>query len=155
FHATRADVATVMKTAGALSGDTGRSSLRGGLLAMQIAISLVLLVSAGLLIRGVTEVRDRDLGFRPVGIDIVSFDLPASYDSTRIASFARELMSQRETFGVSELAFAENAPLDRGSQTRIRLPGEPSNRVHLPWVVEMTPGTLGLLGMPIVAGRDL
>src|SRR5262249_52633880 len=63
FHATRADVTTVIKAAGALSGDTGRSTLRGGLLATQIAISVVLLASAGLLIRGLTSVRDRDLGF--------------------------------------------------------------------------------------------
>ena len=155
FHATRADVSTVIKAAGPVSGDTGRSTLRGGLLAMQIAISFVLLVSAGLLIRGVTAVRDRDLGFKPAGIDIVSFDLPASYDSTRIAAFTRQLMSQREAFGVSDIAFVESAPLDRGSQARVRLPGEPSSRVHLPWSVEMTPGTLGLLGTPIIAGRDL
>lgn len=155
LHATRADVSTVFKGGGAAARGGRRISLRSALLAVQIAVSVVLLVNAGLLIRSLEFGRDHDIGFQPAGVTTVAVTLPASYDSARMASFARGVMDQRTTFGTPKVAFVREAPLDRGQVSRIRLPGEAERVVHMPWIVEMSPGTLGLLGMPLVAGRDL
>jgi putative ABC transport system permease protein len=73
----RHDLADVLKatgggSAGAAFGERARSLLVGG----QIAISVVLLVGAGLLLRTVADLQGRDLGFRPAGLLTASVPLP-------------------------------------------------------------------------------
>src|SRR5262249_23348680 len=93
LHATRQEMSAVLQ-----AGDDGsaaaqsRVSLRGALLATQIAISLLLLVNAGVLVRGIQNGRDHDPGFAAHGVTLLSFDLPASQDPARTWSFSRELM---------------------------------------------------------------
>ncbi len=154
LHATRADVATATK-GGAEAMRTGRLSLRSHLLAVQVAVSVVLLVNAGLLIRSLESGRDRDIGFRTAGVSAISVTLPASYDSARTAAFARGLMSANSSFGATSVAFVQDVPLDEGRRGRIRLPGESEQDARAPWILEMSPGTLGLLDLPLAAGRDL
>ena len=156
LHATRQDVSSVLK-----SGDDGgarsrtRVSLRGSLLAIQIAISLLLLMNAGMLVRGIQNGRDHDPGFSAKGVTLLSFDLPASYDPARTWSFSRELMDNTRTLKSASIAFASDAPLDRGRMTRYRLPSDPAAREYDAWVVGMSVNFLDVLGMPIVAGRDI
>ena len=156
LHATRQDVSSVLK-----SGDEGavrsrsRWSLRGGLLATQIAVSLLLLVNAGVLVRGIQHGRDHDPGFSARDVTLLNFELPASYDPARTWSFSRQLMESSRSIDGASIAFANDAPLDNGRMTRFRLPSDPAAREYDAWVVDKSPGFLGLLGIPIVAGRDI
>jgi len=156
LNATRQDVSSVLKTGDDTSrGARSRWSLRGSLLAIQIAISLVLLVNAGVLVRGIQHGRDHDPGFTTHGVALLSFDLPASYDPAQTWSFSRQLMENSQSIDGATIAFASDAPLDNGRMTRYRLPSDPAGREYDAWVVNMSKGTLALLGMPIVAGRDI
>src|SRR5207245_10058499 len=71
LHATRADTARFL-------GGGDRLTLRGALLAAQVAISVVLLVTAGLMARGIQRARSQDPGFAIKDVSVISFDLPAS-----------------------------------------------------------------------------
>jgi predicted permease len=156
LHATREDVSSVLKSADdGAARSRSRWSLRGSLLAIQIAISLLLLVNAGVLVRGIQHGRDHDPGFVARGVTLLSFDLPASYDPARTWAFSRQLMDDSRSMDGARIAFASDAPLDQGRMTRYRLPGDPAAREYDAWVVGMSRGLLDVLGMPIVAGRDI
>jgi predicted permease len=154
LHATRSGVSAVLKSGPEATGrSSSRPSLRGTLLAIQIAISLLLLVNAGVLIRGIQRGRESDLGFRLHGVTILSFDLPASYVPARIASLTRRLMAETRSIGGPAIAFSNSAPLDRAQFVRFRLPSEPTKQAHIATAIDISNGFLDLLGIPIVAGR--
>ena len=156
LHATREDVSSVLRSADDWAARSrSRWSLRGSLLAIQIAISLLLLVNAGVLVRGIQHGRDRDPGFSARGVTLLSFDLPASYDPARTWAFSRQLMDDSRSMDGARIAFASDAPLDQGRMTRYRLPNDAAAREYDAWVVGMSRGFLDVLGMPIVAGRDI
>jgi predicted permease len=155
LHATRAGVSAVLKSGPAPEErSSSRVSLRGTLLAIQIAISLLLLVNAGVLVRGIQRGRESDLGFRSHGVTMLSFDLSASYVPARISAFSRQLMTETRAVGGPTIAFSSSAPLDRSQFVRFRLPGESTKQNHVATAVGISNGFLDLLGIRIVAGRD-
>ena len=85
----------------ALKGEEGgrrsrKSPLRAGLVAMQVAISLVLLVGAGLLLRSVLAARATNLGFKPNDILSLAVDTSAAgYDSGARENFSAASDRQR------------------------------------------------------------
>jgi predicted permease len=156
LHATRAGVSAVLKSGPAPEeGSSSGVSLRGTLLAIQIAISLLLLVNAGVLVRGIQRGRESDLGFRSHGVTTFSFDLSASYVPARISAFSRQLMTETRAAGGPTIAFSSSAPLDRSAFVRFRLPGESAKQNHVATALGISNGFLDLLGIRIVAGRDL
>src|SRR5262249_6817142 len=72
LHATRADVASVLRAGEpGTGGSASNARLRGLMLGVQIAITLMLLVDAGLLVRGIQRGRDLDAGFRISGVAVL------------------------------------------------------------------------------------
>ncbi|HEV2448396.1 MAG TPA: ABC transporter permease, partial [Candidatus Sulfopaludibacter sp.] len=71
IHATRGNLNAAMQTS------PRRFVLRSILLAVQVAISVVLLAGTGLLTRGIQQARTQDLGFRVDGLASVSLEFPA------------------------------------------------------------------------------
>jgi predicted permease len=156
LHATRADVSGVLRSgAEPMSRSSSRPSLRGGLLAIQIAISLLLLVNAAVLVRGIERGRGSDLGFRSRGITILSFDVPASDLPEQTRAFAGQLMSESRSASGPAIAFVSVPPLDRAQYSRFKLPGESARQNHLAATIDISSKTLELLAIPVVAGRDL
>ena len=156
LHATRADVSGVLKSGPEpLSRSSARPSLRGSLLAIQIAISLLLLVNAAVLVRGIERGRGSDLGFRSRGITVVSFDAPASDRPEQTRAFSRQLMSEIRSASGATLAFVSDPPLDRAQYARFKLPGDPTKENRVAATMDISTRTLELLAIPVVAGRDL
>ena len=85
LRATRPNLASEMKgDAPSVSSAGRRWSLRDGLVAAQTAITLVLLVAAGLLTRSILEARRVDVGFHPAGVAALGVDLGLiGYDEAR------------------------------------------------------------------------
>jgi hypothetical protein len=96
LHATRMSVTGELK-----EGSSGsRLRLRSTLLGVQVAVSVILLVSAGHMMRGVQQASKRNPGFTVSNVSVVSFDLPAnSYDAPRIRSLVAELQAGLRTRG--------------------------------------------------------
>src|SRR5207247_8282198 len=81
LHATRVSVAGAMKE----QPFGSRLRLRSVLLGAQVALSVVLLVAAGLMTRGVRHASKRNPGFEVNNVSVISFELPAnSYNPGRI-----------------------------------------------------------------------
>jgi hypothetical protein len=92
LHATHGDVNRALKQEPLLRST--RLSLRGVLLFVQVALSVTLLVAAGLLVRVVQHVGNHDLGFVADDVSVVSVDLPASaYAGPRTDAFTRQLVA--------------------------------------------------------------
>jgi predicted permease len=132
--------------------------LRRFLLATQVALSVVLLVGAGLMLEGVRHARSEDPGFAIADVSVISFEFPArDYDAQHTRPFYVQLSEDLksapdfESFGL-----AVREPLARNHyQTPLRLAGESKDRARIVEFQEVTPGYFDVLRIPIVAGRTL
>ena len=154
LHATRVDVASALKNGTAAM--RSRLPLRTVLLAVQVAVTVVLLTSAGLLLRGVAQARTLDLGFTMDEVGVVTIDLPAfAYDNTRAAALLNELRTAVRDVGLQSLAFTTNEPLGGYHfQTGMRLSSEGEEMTRPVEFIEVTPGYFDVLGLRLMAGRD-
>jgi predicted permease len=148
-----------------LSGARGsRGGRRGGLsrsllLSGEVALSLVLLMGAGLLFGTLRSIRTTDLGFSPERVERFRLSLPDSrYDTPAAMRFLEEL--ERRLQALPEVAVAGTAfgaPLSSGSiNTSVNLLDRdevaPPDRPNLD-VRPASPGYREALGIPLVRGR--
>jgi len=149
LHGTRGAISVALKG--------GRLRLRGMLLAVQVAISVVLLTNAALLVRGIQRAEETDLGFDVKNVSVLSLELPASqYGGARSAALTWELEAAlRGARDVPAWALAMTAPLG-GSHftTSFQLPEEGARMLQID-KNEVSPGYFDALGIPLVAGRKL
>lgn len=156
LHATRQDLSTAAKGDG---GGLIRKAARGGLLrstlvSVQVAMCMVLLLAAGLLIRGLYRAQTVDPGFEMKGITQAEFNLPSQgYSTEKAQAFQRELVARVQALpGVDEVEQAQATPLGSQRMHTILTPqGETQVRRFEFNVV--SPGFFTMLGMPIVRGR--
>ena len=133
-----------------------RLPLRTVLLAVQVAVTVVLLTSAGLLLRGVAQARTLDLGFTMDDVGVVTIELPAfAYDNTRAAALLNELRTAVRDVGLQSFAFTSLEPLsEMHFQTGMRLASESEQMTRPVQFIEVTPGYFDVLGLRLMAGRD-
>ena len=144
---------------GARAG-SGRGRLRSVLVAAQIALSMVLLVAAGLFVRTLRTSLATDHGFDPSGVLAVELNLRLSgHDETRGRAFYAELLERLEGAPeVESAALASIVPLGLGwDQTRAQVPGHesPDESGFVVGFNLVTPGYFHTLDMPLLAGRPL
>jgi putative ABC transport system permease protein len=105
-----------------------RSILRNALVAAQIALSVVLLVSAGLLTRSLAALSRVNPGFDPSHVLTLQFRLPAAKYKTEAqisTMFTRALVEMRAVPGVQDAALVRAAPLNGNGETfPYYLPGQ-------------------------------
>ena len=108
----------------------GRSRLRHGLVVVEVALSLVLVLSAGLLMRSFVSIVRVDLGFSPDNLLVVGVAFPpgrytAPPERHRFYSSARDGIASLP--GVQGVAASTGLPpLDRGAEAAVELPGTPA-----------------------------
>ena len=108
LQATRIDVAAWLTTGDRDSG--GRSRLQLSLLAAQVALSVVLLIGAGLFNRSLQAVRRSDVGIDLANVLLVEPSLDvAGFDSSRVREIIESAVAiARRTPGVSHVTLAQN-----------------------------------------------
>ena len=132
--------------------------LRSALLAIQTALSIILLVSAGLLIRGVQrQAGTFDPGFTFDGVTAVSFLLPEGvYDRARATALFDQIGQEIRSLSIESAAFAAYDPFTRfRGGTMFHLPGESPQQSRPVFYVNVSPQYFQLLGLPLKAGRYL
>ena len=155
------DLASSMKMESAgVVGGRGRTWVRSGLVLMQVSLSFILLVGAGLLMQSLLKVRTASPGFTTRGVQYTAVDLvSAGYDITRAETFRQALLDRvRALPGVEFAAFARMTPLSYGSfsSSSIAVDGYQPPSEESPTVEydEIGPDYLVTMGIPLVAGRE-
>jgi predicted permease len=109
-------VPALKEASGAVSATPRRTRVRQGLVVAQMALSLMLLVSAGLFLRTLRNAQNVDPGFSARHGLFASIDLlPGGYDAVRGSALFRELLARtREIPAVQAATLAQRVPLDLG-----------------------------------------
>jgi len=138
----------------------GSQRLRGTLVVAEVALSLTLLVGAGLLIRSFLRLQDVDTGFRPEGVLTMRISLPsekyAKIEQNR--TFFRELLAQiRRLPGVDAAGGATGLPLSgagwSGTTTLDSQAVQPQDASPEADQRPVFPGYFEALAIPLVRGR--
>jgi predicted permease len=147
----------------ALKDETGadtrrkrRLNLRGGLVVAQVAISLVLLICAGLFARSLQELQAADPGFRVENGLALSFELePQGYDKTRGEAFMGQLLERVAALpGVRSVSAVNYLPLGQHDvSAAVFAPGR-EQRVEEPGLQIISLNYFGTMGMALLRGRD-
>jgi macrolide transport system ATP-binding/permease protein len=143
-----------------LSWGRRRSWLRGGLVAMQVALSSILLVTAGLTIRSLQHTEALGPGFDPNQALTLSVDLGLQgYDEARGRNFYHQLMQATRTLpGVKSVGLIRSLPLGlEYSTTGVYPDGRPephANAMPSACYESTSPGYFAAMGIPLMAGRD-
>lgn len=159
---TRSDLADALKQGLGKSGsDTGGNRTRSGLVIAEVALSLVLLVGAGLMIRTLGILRAVNPGFDPHGVLSMTLALPMSkYPSPpeQAAFYQRMLERVRALPGVDAAGVVTSLPMMGGSTQPIAIDGQPvvaqSEQPEVA-VRVIAPGYLATMRIPVVRGRDV
>jgi len=158
----RSDIGEVLKQAGRGEGRAvvGQRIL-ATLVVAEVALSLILLVSAGLLLRSFARLQSVDLGFVAAGLVAIPIRLPEeSYaDSARVGAFYEALLERvRRLPGVAGAAAVSSAPFAGPNSGNVFHPeGRPvpaADQVPDADYRVITPGYLRTLGIGLVRGRD-
>jgi predicted permease len=176
LHAGRVDLTHALKEATRGSTGSGQQArTRRMLVVTEFALSLVLMIAAGLLLRSFWDLLNVQLGFHPENVISVRTRLPYPNDPkldkyktpAQLSPFVREILRRAKTLqGVEEAASGDTAsiPLDQ-SQRQLEVLGDgqfivtfegretPSDQ---PTVIErtgVTPEYFHLMGIPLLRGR--
>jgi putative ABC transport system permease protein len=152
--ATRLDVLPILKEEGTTAtGSRGPARLRRALVVVQVALSLTLLVIAGLFLQSLSRTLRVDPGFDPHGLAVVGVDtglLP--YTGERRADFAARFLERASGLsGVTSVAAADVLPLG-GVRYSATLRSESSTSASVS-LVQTSPAYFDTLALPIVRGR--
>jgi predicted permease len=159
--ASRPEVISSLKDAGPRRrGGRRRLDLRDGLVVVQMALSVVLVVGAALLVRTVQNLREVDIGFDQRGVLLATVDVEARrYDAARRVAFFESLLERvRALPGVEGATLATTVwPNPAGARwDGLRLEGftGPEDDVAFD-VNRVGPDYFGTLGVPVIQGRPL
>jgi predicted permease len=151
-----------LKAGGAAGTERSQHRLRSGFVITQVALTLVLLVVSGLLIRVVTRYRHVDLGFDPAHILAVQLDLSRDRYQGRDmqTDFYRPLEDRVSHLpGVRAAGLISLLPIEQyGSNSDIHIAGQPAYPPNQEMLAEnriVSNGYFDVFGIPLHAGRKL
>ena len=145
-----------LKDQGRAAGPHAHGRLSSGLVIVQVALSFVLLVAAGLFVQTFTEIATRPLGFQPEQVTVVSMDSGRTgiAADARLPEFERARDAVRAVPGVAEAALSFITPFTGGFTPPLNISGVPDFEGRLSGNL-ISAGWFTALGTPVIAGRDL
>jgi predicted permease len=160
LRAARLDLVSDLKNASTTPrGSRRRWTLRDGLVVAQVAVTVLLLVSAGLLMRSLYAAQRADVGFRSAGLAMVSVDTGMlRYDDARSRQFFEEILERlRQRPDVEQVALASRVPFSLNyNSTNIAVPGHQTAPDEMgPSIssARVSPDYFATLGIGVLQGR--
>jgi len=158
MRAGRSDVNDALKEGGRHDGAIGVGTRRL-LIVCEVALSLVLLMDAGVMIQSLLALRYGDTGFDPNNVLTMNMRLvDARYPSSaqRSSFFHDALQRIRALPGVAAAGTIDDLPLEPGSSQTLALEGYPPQRDQVAVQVrQITPGYVRAMGIQVLRGRDI
>jgi putative ABC transport system permease protein len=134
--------------------DVRRPHARSVLVTAEVAISVVLLVGAGLLAKSFFKLLSVDTGFRPQGLWTLQMALPPTRYATTAQAWTlqQRVMQRLEAIpGVTGVATTSNLPVERGLRYPYEIPRCGRFTVQLRAI---SPHYFGVMHIPLLAGRE-
>lgn len=160
LQASSADLNAVLKESSRGSTSPAGRKLRSGLVVLEIALALLLLVGAGLCLKGLEQARRVDLGFNPRGVLLAPLQIGMhGYDATTGLKFYREVRARiAQAPGVQEAALASWLPLGlagcKGWTVRVDGPARPADEDPVVELAIVSPRYFAAMQIALVSGRD-
>ncbi|HEV8210561.1 MAG TPA: ABC transporter permease [Vicinamibacterales bacterium] len=155
------DLAAALRSqSGGVVGGRSRAWVRSTLVLVQMSLSFVLLVGAGLLIQSLQAVRSASPGFSTQGVLTTGIDLfTAGYDVRRAKTFQDDFIDRLQALGgVESAAFSRMTPFSYRtySTASIAVDGydAPPDQQPTADYNEVGPGFLATMGIPLTSGRE-
>jgi putative ABC transport system permease protein len=142
----------------AVSAGRKRRSASDALVIAEVGLSLLLLISAGLLLKDFIRLRSNNIGVRPQGVWTAAISLPkAKYEEDQQQfNFAQSLLEKVTNIpGLESVALSNRMPLEGGSNGYVALRGKPFQPMSGPLVEThaVSPDYFRVMGIPILQGR--
>ena len=157
MHVSKPDLHAVMKQDSAGAGSSRRGGrLRATLVGVQVALCMVLMIAAGLVLRGLYATYTIDPGFEYRNVAFVSLESAFDgYSPEESEARRRRLMADLEALpGVEAVASTDQEPLgDDMAPALFRLPGESERQSRVGEVITVSQDYFSVLELPIVRGR--
>ncbi|HSE25103.1 MAG TPA: ABC transporter permease [Pyrinomonadaceae bacterium] len=160
LQSTRLALVPALKDTAAQGGGQSRNRLRGALVVVQLALSLVLLIGAGLVVGALQQLQTLNPGFNPNNAMTASMDVGLQgYDDAKGEQFYKQLVTRVEALpGVKSAAVTTFIPLSLNySSNSVYVEGQTSERganVPIAMVASVGPRYFETMGTPILAGRE-
>jgi len=158
WQSSRARPADSLKAAERRASGRAQSRWRGALTVTEMALSLVLMVGAGLFLKSFMNIIGMELGFRTDHVLAMNVNLPQLRYPTadRRLAFFQELEERvRALPGVQSVAYANRLPLRGGWGTGIQIEGVDSTGSFVPDSQAVSPGYFETLNISLSRGRLL
>lgn len=156
FYA-RFDVMSSLRD-GTMAGPPKQTRAYSVLLMLQGALSVVLLIGAGLFLRSLHNAQNIDIGLERDETVVAQLDFSGTARSaTQVAAFYEKALESVSSLpGVDRASVAVSIPLRSAIGGALRLPGaaEPAAGTRSPYVNFVTPGFFAATGMRLLQGRD-
>jgi putative ABC transport system permease protein len=161
LHVSRPDLNSVLRSEGrGATSSRARNWFRHLLVAAQAALSMILLIGAGLLLRNFIQLRNASPGFDPRHLLTMNVTLPPARYSTgpQMIAFFRELVSRVSSLpGVESAAISSTLPLNTVRVSPALPEGQPAVPLtERPFfnIQTLSPGYIAAMHVPLVAGRE-
>jgi putative ABC transport system permease protein len=161
IQASHVDLSGALKNeGGGLVGGSGRSRVRSVLVFVQVALSFVLIVGTGLLLRSLVQMQNSDPGFSTRNVVVSSADLFSNgYKPDRAKIFYEQMLERiRALPGVQSVALEGVRPFSYADYSSAPLEIEgyqpPRNEQVSADYNQVSEGYFATIGIPIVSGRE-
>ena len=141
---------------GIVSHGRSRRLVSDALVVAEMCLALLLLASAGILLKDFQRLRNTDVGVRTDGIFTAAVNLTQP-DQAQQFAFEQKMREKLASVpGVDSVAVTDTLPLEGGSNGYINLRGQPFQPMSGPLVEShtITPGYFKTFGIPLLKGRD-
>ncbi len=159
LRSTRPDLVGDLKDGSVVFGRTGRSRLRNTLVVVQVALSLVLLTTAGLFLRSLGNASSIDIGLKPDNVLVMAVDPKLhNYSREKTVQFLSQLRDRVSAMpGVRSVSFVDIVPLSIGGSGRDftvdAAMNRPEQSAHAD-IFSVSSGYFQTMGIPLLRGID-
>jgi predicted permease len=163
FRATRFDLTPTLKDTGRNSSAIGRSLFSKALVVVQVSLSVLLLIGAGLLVRTLQNLRHVETGFNANNLLLFSVDPSLiGYKEERLATLYQQMFARLEAVpGVKSVTFSRHALLSQGATSSsvfladiVGADGKMVNQGDV-YIHHVRENFLQAMEIPLLAGRSL
>ena len=146
---------------GRLDADTGSSITRSALVSVEVALSIVLLIGAGLMLRSLWNLQNTNPGFEARNVLTMALQVSKHQFANPVEEsqfFSQVLQRVRALPGVVDAGAIDDLPLTGGSNQPVAVEGQPvmpmSEQPEVS-VRVVTPGYMKTMHVPLLEGRDI